>query len=108
MALGYPDSAGETVQKWLHNAKVVKAFNTVTAAYMTNAKLEEGIPDLFICGNDAGAKKTVTEIANQWGWRVTDIGDIKQSYLLEALAMLWIRYGFLNNHWTHAFKLLRK
>ena len=107
LALAYPKSAGVIVQKLLPKAKVVKAFNIVTAAYMCNPKLKEGIPDMFIAGNDE-AKKIVTEIASKWGWAVTDLGDIRQSYLLEALAMIWITYGFLNNHWTHAFKLLKE
>ena len=108
MAVGYPDSAGALVQKWLPKAKVVKAFNSVPAHYMTNPKLEEGMPDLFICGNDE-AKKKVTEIAASWGWSsINDMGGIEDAYLLEALAMTWILYGFRNNHWMHAFKLLRK
>ena len=108
LALAYPNSGGLTIQHLLPKAKVVKAFNIVTAAYMTKAKLQEGIPDLFIAGNDAEAKKMVSQIASQWGWTVNDLGNIEQSYLLEALAMIWIMYGFRNNHWTHAFKLLKK
>jgi predicted dinucleotide-binding enzyme len=108
LAFGYPDSAGAKVQALLPDAKVVKAFNTISANRMCNAKFEEGTGDLFICGNDAAAKKTVSDIAAGWGWSVSDIGGIEESYLLEALAMVWIRYGFLNNHWTHGFRLLKK
>ncbi len=104
--IGYPDSAGAQIQKLLPDSKVVKAFNTVTASYMTKAA--EGSPDLFICGNDEHSKKKVSEMASKWGWNVIDMGGIEQAYLLEALAMLWIRYGFMNNHWTHAWKLLNK
>lgn len=107
MALGYPDSAGATIQKWLPDARIVKAFNIITAYYMANPKLQEGAPDMFIAGNDESAKKAVTELASGWGWPVIDIGDIGQAYLLEALAMLWIRYGFINGYWKHAFKLLK-
>jgi 8-hydroxy-5-deazaflavin:NADPH oxidoreductase len=106
--LKYPKSGGEMIQKWLPGAKVVKAFNIVTAAYMAAPKLKEGSPDLFICGNDFEAKMWVRMLAQNWGWEVHDLGDLNQSYLLEALALIWIRYGFLNNHWTHAFKLLRQ
>jgi hypothetical protein len=34
------------------------------------------------------------------------MGDITASRLLEPLAMLWIIYGFRNNHWSHGFSLL--
>jgi 8-hydroxy-5-deazaflavin:NADPH oxidoreductase len=87
---------------------VVKAFNIITAYYIANPKLKQGTADMFIAGNDPSAKKAIIDIARTWGWEVIDIGGIEQSYLLEALALLWIRYGFLNNYWKHAFKLLKE
>jgi predicted dinucleotide-binding enzyme len=108
LAVAYPDSAGKTVQRWLPHSLVVKAFNIVSANHMTNPKLEEGIADLFIAGNNSEAKKKVKEIAKSWGWAVNDIGSIDNSYTLESLAMLWIIYGYMNNQWSHAFKLLKK
>jgi predicted dinucleotide-binding enzyme len=108
LSVGFPHSNGEKVQELLPKAKVVKAFNIVGSIHFTNAKLQEGTADMIIAGNDSEAKKTVVEIASGWGWSVTDMGDITQAYLLESLAMLWIRYAFLNNHWTHAFKILKK
>ncbi len=96
------------IQQLLPTAKVVKAFNAVPAIYMCNPHLEEGEPDLFICG-DVEGKKKVAEIARLFGWKnIVDLGDISESYLLEALAMIWIKYGFDNNYWQHAFMLLKK
>ena len=106
--LGYPNSAGQTIQNWLPKAKIVKAFNIVTAYYMANPNLKEGKPDMFFAGDDVDAKKKITEIAEGWGWRVIDIGDIRQAYLLEAMALIWIRYGFMHQYWKHAFKLLNE
>ena len=108
LSTGFPHSNGEKVQQLLPKAKVVKAFNIVGSVHFTDAKLQEGSADMFIAGNDSKAKQVVAQIASDWGWLVTDIGDITQAYLLEALAMLWVRYAFLNNHWAHAFKLLKK
>jgi len=103
------NSGGEKVQKWLPESKVVKAFNIINAYIMISAKREEGDPDLFICGNDHGAKNQVIKFAEQWGWKsIIDMGDIKEAYWLEALTMLWIHYAFKNNTWSHAFKLLKK
>lgn len=103
------NSLSEQIQKHIPNAKVVKAFNTIGAHIMVNAKREEGIPDLFIAGNDDGAKKKFGELIKNWGWgSVVDMGDISQSYWLETNAMLWIHYAFRNNSWNHAFKLLKK
>ncbi len=109
LAVQYPESGGELVQKWLPEAKVIKAFNTISANIMINPNLEEGKPDLFIAGDDDFAKKVATNIATEWGWEnVHDLGDLTNSYWLETFAMLWIYFGFRNNHWTHAFKLLMK
>jgi hypothetical protein len=103
------NSAGAQVQKWLPDSKVVKAFNIINAHTMIQPKREEGMPDLIICGNDKNAKKVVSEFAKGWGWEsIIDIGDISKAYWLEALTMLWVEYGFQNNSWTHAFKLLKK
>lgn len=109
LAVGYPNSFGANIQKLLPKSKVVKAFNTIPAHFMCNPKLEEGIPDLFIAGNDKNAKKEVIKIAKSWGWAsVIDAGNIEQAYLLEALAMLLIDYGIKNNYWMLAWKLLKK
>lgn len=104
----YPDSMGKRVQDLLPQSKVVKCFNIVTAAYMLNPALKDGTPTLFICGNDAPTKQQVSEFVKGVGWEVHDLGDITQSYLLENMAILWTHYGFFNNHWNHAFKLLQK
>lgn len=108
LALGHTDSAGEQVQRWLPEARVVKAFNIVGNAHMVNPSFPGGPPDMFICGNDTAAKETVTGICEAFGWPVTDIGGIEGARLLEPLAMLWVHYGIRSGSWNHAFKLLRK
>lgn len=76
---------------------------------MVNPILQEGSPTFLMCGNDSAAKEKVTEIARKFGWKdIIDIGDIRQSSLLESLTILWVTYGIKNNYWSHAFKLLRK
>jgi predicted dinucleotide-binding enzyme len=103
------NSLGEQIQNLLPQAKVVKAFNTLNMHIIVNPKREEGDPVLLIAGNDESAKKQVAEIAKGWGWKdIVDYGDISESYWLEAFGMIWIRYGFKNNSWTHGFALLRK
>jgi len=107
LAVGHTDSAGETVQRILKDAKVVKAFNIITAGHMVQPKLPDGTPDMIIAGNDAAAKGEVKALLKSFGWReAIDLGDITASRLLEPLAMVWITYGFKNNHWTHGFSLL--
>lgn len=107
LAIGHTDSAGELVQRLLPTSHVVKAFNIITAGHMVQPQLAEGTPDMFIAGNDEAAKTQVKELLTAFGWRTAiDTGDIRASRLLEPLAMLWISYGFRNQHWTHGFSLL--
>jgi len=108
LAVSGNDSAGEQVQRWLPGAKVVKAFNIVGNAHMFRPNFPGGPPDMFIAGEDAGAKKKVTDLLHAMGWNVIDAGGIASSRYLEALAMLWIIYGFSTNGWNHAFKLLKR
>ena len=107
LALGQTDSGGEQVQRWALQARVVKAFNTVGYAHMFQPQFPGGPPDMFICGNDAGAKATVTGILTAFGWNTIDMGGIEGARLLEPMCILWVLYGMRTNTWNHAFKLLR-
>jgi 8-hydroxy-5-deazaflavin:NADPH oxidoreductase len=107
MALGFPESAGGQVQAMLPGAHVVKVFNIISSTRMVKPVFEGGAADMFIAGNHAPAKAQVAAILADFGWRsAIDMGDITQSYLLEAMAMTWISYGAARNHWTHGFSLL--
>jgi predicted dinucleotide-binding enzyme len=108
LAVGHTDSAGEQVQRWIPESLVVKAFNTVGHGLMFKPVLPGGPPDMFICGNDAAAKQTVTGILTEFGWSTIDIGGIEGARLLEPLCLLWVGYAFRTGSRDHAFKLLRK
>ena len=108
LAVGHTDSGGEQVQRWISEAHVVKAFNTVGNPHMFKPDFPDGPPDMFICGNDARAKETVTGFLNDFGWSVVDLGAIEMSRYTEPLAMIWITHFFNSGTGNHAFKLLRK
>lgn len=95
LALEYSgsNSLGETIQKAFPKSHVVKAFNTIAAAVMVNPSLIPGAHDLFIAGNDAGAKATVSALATkEFGWKtVVDLGDIVGARASEALLPIWLR-----------------
>src|SRR5262245_50140733 len=67
---GNTDSLGERAQTAFPEAKVVKTLNTVTADVMVNpGKVNGGDHDMFVSGNDAAAKATVSEfLKTQFGW----------------------------------------
>jgi 8-hydroxy-5-deazaflavin:NADPH oxidoreductase len=107
LALGFPNSAGAQIQAWLPGAHVVKAFNIITASRMVDPTFDDGAADMFIAGNDAASKTKAADLIKSFGWRsAIDMGGIDKSYLLEALAMLWIDYGVSRNYWVHGFSLL--
>lgn len=109
LAIGTTDSAGEQIQRWLPKARVVKAFNVVGNPHMVNPSFPNGKPDMFICGDDEAAKKTVTEICTELGWPgAIDIGGLQCSRYLEPMAMVWISYFFKTGSGAHALALLRK
>ena len=104
--VGHDDSLGERVQRWLPQARVVKAFNTAGNALFYKPQLPGGPPDMFICGNDADARKSVAKICKDFGWGVIDLGGIEGSRYLEPMCMTWVLHGVLTGSWTHAFKML--
>jgi predicted dinucleotide-binding enzyme len=106
--VGHTDSGGEQVQRLVPEARVVKAFNTVGHAHMFRPDFPGGPPDMFLCGNDAEAKRVVSKFLADFGWTVIDLGGIESSRYLEAMCLVWVLHGFASGSWNHAFKLLRK
>ncbi len=87
-----PTSLGEAIQTAFPQARVVKAFNTVTAAVMVDPGLIPGAHDLFLSGNDPAAKAAVTDIARGFGWTgFADLGDIVGARAQEAVLPIWVR-----------------
>jgi len=102
------DSLMERLQAAHPKAHFVKAFNSVGSNRMVNPQYAGGQPTMFICGNDAGAKQTVTGVLDQFGWETLDMGGAEAARAIEPLCILWCIPGFLHNEWTHAFKVLHK
>src|SRR3954463_8702642 len=68
-ALGFSDSAGETVARLTSGAKVVKAFNTTGANNMADSKYPGGKLMMAVAGDDADAKKSVMRLAFDLGFQ---------------------------------------
>jgi len=102
------ESLMQRTQNFLPEAKLVKAFNSVGNNVMYKPDYGNIKPSMFICGNDDAAKKTVTGILETFGWEVEDMGKAEAAGAIESLCVLWCIPGFIQNQWTHAFKLLKK
>ena len=88
------DSLAEQIQRTFPRARVVKALNTITAAVMIEPALVPGDHNVFICGNDEGAKASVSQLLATFGWpagTVIDIGDISGARATEMYLALWLR-----------------
>ncbi len=105
---GPNESLLERLVRRAPDAHFVKAFSSVGSVWMVNPDFDGVRPTMFICGDDAGAKKEVESILDAFGWEAEDMGSVEAARAIEPLCMLWCIPGLLNNRWTHAFKLLRK
>jgi len=108
MELGFDDSAGETVALLAQGARVVKAFNTTGAENMVKAKDFPARPVMFVAGDDADAKKTVTKLAEDIGFEAIDAGPLKASRYLEPMAMQWIKLAYGGAGKQFAYALVRR
>ncbi len=87
------DSLGEQIQRAFPAARVVKAWNTMTAALMTHPEaLADGDHTFVLCGDDEDAKTQVADFLRAFGWRdIVDLGDITNARALEAYVIMWVR-----------------
>jgi 8-hydroxy-5-deazaflavin:NADPH oxidoreductase len=104
---GPNESLMERLQRAYPAARFVKAFNSVGSDRMVDPDFQGVRPTMFYCGDDAQAKATVARILDQFGWEGADMGGDLAARAIEPLAVLWCIPGFLQDSWTHAFKLLR-
>ena len=86
------DSLGERLQQAFPQARVVKSLNTLTAALMVEPKLLGQSTTVFVSGDDADAKATVTSLLTEFGHDdVIDLGGIETARGTEMLLPLWLR-----------------
>jgi 8-hydroxy-5-deazaflavin:NADPH oxidoreductase len=81
-------SAAQEVAAAAPDAKVVKAFNTTFAGTLVEGNVSGQPLDVFIAGDDDGAKATVTQLVEDGGMRAVDAGPLARAHELEALGYL--------------------
>ena len=86
------DSLAEQLQRAFPEARVVKTFNTVTAAVMVDPSRAGGESTAFVAGNDPEARSTVVRLARELGWQdVLELGDLSAARAMEMYLPLWLR-----------------
>ena len=79
-------TTAELLQRHLPASKIVKAFNHIYASELTTHGQPAGTPNrraLAIAGNDAAAKSVVTQLIDQFGFDVVDIGPLSESWRIQ-------------------------
>lgn len=104
------DSLGERIQRELPDTKVVKSLNTVNCQVMVDASRAGGESDIFVGGNDAEAKATVSRfLREQFGWTsVVDLGDITTARGTEGYVLLWTRLWSVLKTGDFNLKIVKK
>jgi predicted dinucleotide-binding enzyme len=88
------DSLGEQIQRAYPDTHVVKALNTMNCGVMVHPDDISGDHCVFVCGNDASAKASVTALLLEFGWsmeQIVDLGDISAARGTEMFLPLWLR-----------------
>jgi hypothetical protein len=83
-------SGAEVLAAEATNARLVKAFNTIGAEHMTDARFTGGRAYALVAGDDPDARAAVAGLAEQLGFEPVDLGDLSTARHAEAAAALWI------------------
>jgi predicted dinucleotide-binding enzyme len=104
------DSLAEAIQREFPSARVVKALNTMRAELMVDpGRLADGDHEVFMAGNDEGAKSAVSGLLREFGWRpehIRDLGPLDTARGLEMWLPLWIRIYVLQGNRMFNIKLV--
>jgi NADPH-dependent F420 reductase len=88
-------------------AKVVKAFNTTFAGTLLAGQVAGQPLDVFIAGDDAGAKDRVAQLVKDGGMRAIDAGPLNRARQIEGMQLLQIiLQPELNTNWGSAIKII--
>ncbi|XP_071084487.1 metalloreductase STEAP4-like isoform X1 [Haliotis cracherodii] len=79
-------SNSEYLMTFLPKAKIVKAFNIISAYIMEN-DIAGGSRKVFVAGNDVTARDEVCNIARDMGFAPVDFGGLKSARRIEAFVL---------------------
>jgi 8-hydroxy-5-deazaflavin:NADPH oxidoreductase len=110
LLLGFSTSASEEIEKRIPEAKVVKAFNTISAPVVKSGKIKfNGVaPDVYFCGNDEESKGVVMNLIQDIGFEAIDSGPLTNARYLEPIAEFVIQLAILGLGDDIGVKVLRR
>jgi 8-hydroxy-5-deazaflavin:NADPH oxidoreductase len=100
-------SAAQEIAKVTHpGAPVVKAFNTLFAGPLSAGEAAGHPVDVFIAGDDADAKATVSAYISSLGLRPLDTGDLAFAHWLEGAGLLILGQAIQHEDFSLTLKIL--
>ena len=96
LAVGFDTSAAEEVARRAPGARVVSAIPPFANALASGDLAYDGqlAPSVFVCGEDAGAKRLVTQLVSDLGAHPVDAGPLSSARLVEPAMMLLVRLAY--------------
>lgn len=108
LELGFTTSAAEEIARWAPQSRVVKAFNTLSAAVMADPLFDGKKAAVFYCGDDAQALDVVGQLADDLSFEAIVAGPLQNARYLEPFSMLYIHLA-MNGWGSHcAFQMLTR
>lgn len=86
-------SLAERIQAAFPGARVVKTLNTMNNAVMVRPSSVPGGHEVFVSGDDAGAKEVTAGLLGDLGWpaeRIFDLGPLSTARAVEQVLPLWL------------------
>lgn len=100
-------SGAEELAKVFPASKVVKAFNTTFAGTLLTGKAGGLALDVFVAGDDQGAKSVVSSLADDGGLRAIDAGPLANARHLEGFQLIHMTaQEQINGQWSSGIKFV--
>ena len=100
-------SVAQQIAVGVPEANVVKAFNTTFAGTLVAGAVAGQPLDVFLAGDDEGAKDTVKQLVRDGGLRPIDAGPLALAHHIEALGYLNMAIqGDLGTNYASAVKVV--
>ncbi|MGI9822979.1 NADPH-dependent F420 reductase [Agromyces sp. Marseille-Q5079] len=99
-------SAAADLATALPESRVLKGFNTNFAATLAAKRVGDAQTTVLVSGDDADAKRLVTDVFTAGGVKVVDAGALKRARELEALGFLQLTLAVQEKtSWAGGFSL---
>lgn len=100
LVVGGNGSAAERIASQVTQARVVKAFNMITADNFPNPHFYGEPAQIFYCSDHDSAKDVARSLIEATGYIPKDCGALSNARYIEGVAMLWLQMAFWEDKGT--------